>query len=78
MLALTPDLQDYLSTAVSTGLYRDEADALNQAVVLLRRRDTLLRELDEAHGQIEGGLGIESETVLSRLEERANFLASEV
>ena len=78
MPTLTPDLQAYLSSAVLTGLYRDEADALNQAVLLLRHRDALMRDLDKAHDQIEAGLGIESDVVLARLEERANRLASEV
>ena len=78
MSSLSPELQTYLSHAVSIGLYRDETEALNQAVVLLRHRDALMRDLDKAHDQIEAGLGIESDVVLTRLEERANRLASEV
>ena len=78
MPSLSPELQTYLSNAISIGLYRDETEALNQAVVLLRRRDALLHDLDQARDQIEAGLGIESDVVLARLEERANRLASEV
>ena len=55
---------------------REEADALNQAVVLLRRRVSLLQEIDEAHEQVEAGMGIDADLVFKRLSEQAKQLAA--
>lgn len=52
---LTPDHARFLETVVATGKYRDESDALNQAVWFLQKRDQLEAELDAARQQLNAG-----------------------
>jgi len=68
---LSPDHAKFLESALATGKYQDESDALNQAVWLLQRRDQLEAELDAARRQLEDGQGIPAEEAFARLRQEA-------
>ncbi len=63
---LSPDHAKFLESALATGKYQNESDALNQAVSLLQRRDQLEAELDAARKQLEEGQGIPAEEAFAR------------
>jgi Arc/MetJ-type ribon-helix-helix transcriptional regulator len=65
-----PQLQ-YLQAVVASGRYRDETDALNEAVRLLQRRDELRALLEQGERELDEGLGIPGDEVFARLELRA-------
>ena len=64
---LLPDQAKFLESALATGKYQNESDALNQAVSLLQRRDQLEAELDAARKQLEEGQGIPAEEAFASL-----------
>ena len=64
---LLPDQAKFLESALATGKYQNESDALNQAVSLLQRRDQLEAELDAARKQLEEGQGIPAEEAFAPL-----------
>ncbi len=68
---LLPDQAKFLESALATGKYQNESDALNQAVSLLQRRDQLEAELDAARKQLEDGQGIPAEEPFARLRQEA-------
>jgi antitoxin ParD1/3/4 len=68
---LSPEHSQYIVAAIASGKYQSEAEALNQAVHLLQRRDELRAMLEVAEKQIDAGLGIPAEEVFDRLEQRA-------
>jgi Arc/MetJ-type ribon-helix-helix transcriptional regulator len=68
---LSPEHSQYIVAAIASGRYQSEAEALNQAVHLLQRRDELRAMLEVAEQQIDAGLGIPAEEVFDRLEQRA-------
>lgn len=71
---LSPEHAQYIAAAIASGRYQSEAEALNQAVRLLQRRDELRAMLEVAEKQIDAGLGIPAEEVFDRLEQRAKEL----
>jgi len=68
---LSPESSQFLVSAVASGKYRDESDALNEAVRLLQRRDELRSILDVGLSQLDAGMGIPAEKAFQRLEQRA-------
>ena len=68
---LSPDHAKFLESALATGKYQDESDALNQAVWLLQRRDQLEAELDAARKQLEEGQGMPAEKAFASLRQEA-------
>ena len=68
---LSPEHSQYIASAIASGRYQSEAEALNQAVHLLQRRDELRGMLEVAEKQIEDGLCKPAEEVFDRLEKRA-------
>ena len=55
---LSPENEQFLEHAVSVGTYHDRAEALDRAVDLLRRREQLVRDVNEGIEQLERGEGV--------------------
>ncbi len=71
---ISADQQRFLEAAVASGAYPSVADALDEAVTLLRRRDGLTAELNQAAAELDAGKGMPAEDVFQRLEEKARVL----
>ena len=71
---LSPEHSQYIVAAIASGRYQSEAEALNQAVGLLQRRDQLRSMLESAERQADAGLCKPAEEVFDRLEQRAREL----
>jgi Arc/MetJ-type ribon-helix-helix transcriptional regulator len=56
--SLSPENERFLEQVVSLGLYHDRGEALDKAVELLRRRERLIRDVDEGIEQLERGEGV--------------------
>jgi Arc/MetJ-type ribon-helix-helix transcriptional regulator len=65
---LAPAETEFVLAAIASGKYRDESEALNEAVRLLRRRDELLAVLDVGAAELDAGMGIPAEEAFDRLE----------
>lgn len=74
MFELSPENQQYLNSAVASGAYPSAVVALDEAVLLLRRRDETRKKLEAAVLQAECGELIPAEQVFDRLEERARAI----
>jgi antitoxin ParD1/3/4 len=55
---LSPENEQFLERAVSVGMYHDRSEALDRAVELLRRREELIRDVNQGVEQLERGEGI--------------------
>lgn len=69
--SLSPEYSQYVVAAIASGRYHSEAEALNQAVGLLQRRDQLRAMLESAERQADAGLCRPAEEVFDRLEQQA-------
>jgi Arc/MetJ-type ribon-helix-helix transcriptional regulator len=56
---LSPRNEQFIEQVVASGAFQDRAQALDQAVELLRRRQELLDHIDEGTRQLREGEGIE-------------------
>jgi Arc/MetJ-type ribon-helix-helix transcriptional regulator len=56
---LSPQNEQFIQYAVARGIFHDRVEALDEAVVLLRKRQELLDRIDEGTKQLRGGEGIE-------------------
>jgi Arc/MetJ-type ribon-helix-helix transcriptional regulator len=56
---LSPRNEQFIEQVVARGDFHDRAQALDQAVELLRRRQELLDHIDEGAKQLREGQGIE-------------------
>ena len=54
---LSRENEQFLDHVVSLGIFHDRAEALDKAVELLRRRQQLIRDVDEGIEQLERGEG---------------------
>ncbi len=68
---ISPENQQYLKQVVQNGTYRDQREALDQAVELLRRRDPLRGDIQAGIDQADRGELIPAEMLFDRLEQRA-------
>ena len=68
---ISPENQQYLDQAVANGTYPSEAQALDEAVELLRKRDQLRAEVNVGMAEAERGELLPEEEVFDRLEKRA-------
>ena len=55
---LSPENEQFLEHAVSVGMYHDRGEALDQSSRTLRRRDELIRDVNEGIEQLERGEGM--------------------
>jgi antitoxin ParD1/3/4 len=55
---LSPENEQYLDKVVSMGLFRVRNEALNKAVELLKRRESLIRDVNLGIEQLERGEGV--------------------
>ena len=58
-LDLSPQNEQFIEHVISRGVFHNRAEALDEAVELLRRRQELLDHIDEGTRQLRGGEGIE-------------------
>jgi len=56
---LSPQNELFIDHVVARGVFHDRAEALDEAVELLRRRQELLDHIDEGTRQLRNGEGIE-------------------
>lgn len=75
---LAPEEFQFVQAAVANGAYRDESDALNAAVRLLKRRDELRAILEVGEKELDAGLGIPADEFFGWLEKRAAELDRQV
>ncbi len=68
---ISPENQQYLKQVVQNGTYRDQREALDQAVELLKRRDQLRGDIQAGIDEADRGELIPAEMVYDRLEQRA-------
>jgi len=66
----------YLQRLVAQGLYRDQAEAMDEAVELLKRRDRLRSDVRAGIEQADRGELLDAESVFQRLLERARQIES--
>ncbi len=71
---LAPEQVAFLQSVVSSGVYRNESEALADAVRLLERREALRSLLSEGEKELDAGLGLPANEVFARLEQRAALL----
>lgn len=69
--SLTPENEAYLRGLVHAGMFSTEADAVNAAIVLLKRRQTLQAELQAGIDQADRGELIPAEDVFAEMDEYA-------
>ena len=55
---LSPENEQFLEHVISLGIYHNRGEALDKAVELLRRREQLIRDVDEGIEQLERGEGV--------------------
>ena len=68
---LSPENAQYIQAAIENGFYRDERQALDEAVALLKTRDALRSDVNAGIVQADQGQLLPSEEVFERLERRA-------
>ncbi|MBA3485384.1 MAG: hypothetical protein H0T51_26615 [Pirellulales bacterium] len=71
MVDMSPESRRYLESAVAGGVYPNALAALDEAVLLLRRRDEIREKLRAGVEQADRGELISAEDVFGRLEQRA-------
>lgn len=67
---LSPEHSQYIASAIASGRYQSEADALEQAVGLLQRRDQMEQSLQAARAEFAAGKGIPEDEVFDFLDEK--------
>ena len=55
---LSPENEHFLEHVVSAGMYHDRGEALDSAVELLRRREQLIRDVNQGIEQLQRGEGV--------------------
>ena len=58
-IGLSPENEQFIEHVIARGVFPDRAEALDQAVELLRHRQELLDHSDEGTRQLRSGEGIE-------------------
>ena len=69
--SLSSEQLQFLHAAVASGRYRNEAEAISEAVWLLQRRDELRAILEVGEKELDAGKGIPAEEFFDWLEKRA-------
>jgi predicted transcriptional regulator len=70
-IEFSADNERYLEQAIAGGVYRDRAQALDEALVLLKRRDQLRSDVRAGIEQADRGMLLEADAVFDRLLDRA-------
>lgn len=65
---------EFLQTVIASGRYRDETEALNEALRLLQRRDELRLALEQGEKELDEGDAASGDVVFAGLEARAREL----
>jgi antitoxin ParD1/3/4 len=77
-VSLTPELEEFVSDKVKTGLYNSASEVVRESLRLLRRQDQLeqlqleelRREVQSSIKQMDAGQGVPIETVRERIQQR--------
>ncbi len=54
---LSPENEQFIENVIASGLYHDRDEALNRAVELLKKREQLIRDVNQGIDQLERGEG---------------------
>jgi predicted transcriptional regulator len=73
---LSPENAQYIQAAIKSGVYRDERQALDEAIALLKTRDALRSDVNAGIAQADQGQFVPAEAVFERLEKRAREIES--
>jgi antitoxin ParD1/3/4 len=73
---LSPENAQYIQAAIESGAYRDERQALDEAVALLKTRDALRNDVNAGIAQADQGQLLPAEAIFERLEKRAREIES--
>jgi Arc/MetJ-type ribon-helix-helix transcriptional regulator len=68
---ISPDNARYIAEAVERGVYASDAEALDEAVTLLKKRDQLRSDILFGMSQADKGELLPGDEVFERLEQRA-------
>jgi predicted transcriptional regulator len=71
-IEISADNERYLQQLVARGIYRDRAEAIDEAVELLKRRDQLRIDVRAGIEQADRGELLDAESVFQRLLARAH------
>lgn len=79
-VSLTPELEDFVSDKVKSGLYNSASEVVRESLRLLRRQDELeqlqlvelRREIQASIKQMDAGKGIPLATVREKIKQRRN------
>ena len=74
---ISADNERYLEQAIAGGVYRDRAQAIDEALVLLKRRDQLRSDVRAGMEQADCGMLLEADAVFERLLDRARQIEAE-
>lgn len=75
-LEVTPEIEEMVQTIFRSGQYESEAEVLQEALDLLKKRDQLRLDIKQGLSELERGEGIEGHEVFRELEEKAAQLAT--
>jgi Arc/MetJ-type ribon-helix-helix transcriptional regulator len=72
---LSPENENYLQYAVTSGLFHDRGEALDKAVELLKNREQLIRDVNRGIEQLERGEGIpfDLEAIKTEVDKKTEF-----
>jgi Arc/MetJ-type ribon-helix-helix transcriptional regulator len=70
-MSISAENERYLQQLVERGVYRDRAEAIDEAVELLKRRDQLRSDVRAGIEQADRGELLDADEVFRRLEARA-------
>jgi Arc/MetJ-type ribon-helix-helix transcriptional regulator len=73
---LSPENENYLQYAVTTGLFHDRGEALDKAVELLKKREQLIGDVNRGIDQLERGDGVPFDLEAIKSEIHAKFVAT--
>ena len=73
---LSPENAHYIQAAIQSGTYKDERQALDEAISLLKTRDALRSDIIAGMAQADQGQLVPAEAVFERLEQRAREIES--
>jgi len=74
---LSPDNAQFLAKLVASGKFDSEADALDEAVALLIRRERLRADVQAGIDQADRGELLPAKSVFARLERRAQEIEAD-
>lgn len=71
---ITAEIEEMVQTIFRTGQYDSEADVLHEALMLLKERDRLRRDINQGLLELQEGNRLRGDEVFAELEEKVSQL----